>query len=508
MSSTPGRLIGPYRPLRKIGEGGMGVVHCAQDTRDPDRLVALKVLSGSTFSAGDDSARRFIRETRILERLRHPNIVSFLEVGLHEGVPYFAMELLSGSPLTAWAGRPWPETLPLLVQICDGMEYLASRSVVHRDLSPDNVFVVEDGGVLRAKILDFGIAKDTTAEETLHNFTKTGLLMGKPPYWSPEQIGTLDEGERLDWRSDVYTLGIIFYRVLTGDRPFHAESPVSYIPLHLEAAPPPLASPEGHPAIPDEVAAVVLRMMEKRREDRPQSYGEIVTVFEAALRGIGSGEIPRPGLNVTGASTGARWTTKTGETAGAGPDGARTAAVRTKVTVGLPDEDETGPTVALATGRTAAAGDEVTAATRDLPAAPSRSAAPPPRGRRAVAVGGLAALAILAVVGTILVLPSPRTDSPALPPPAPTGTATLALDAFPWGRIVSVRDPATGRTLPALQGLATPRRLTIPAGRWEISVASGTGPEVRTFTVVLAAGTTRTESVAFETPERALSLLE
>ncbi len=75
MSSTPARLIGPYRPLRKIGEGGMGVVHCAQDTRDPERLVALKVLSGSTFSAGDDSARRFLRETRILERLRHPDLV-------------------------------------------------------------------------------------------------------------------------------------------------------------------------------------------------------------------------------------------------------------------------------------------------------------------------------------------------------------------------------------------------------------------------------------------------
>ena len=503
MSSTPARLIGPYRPLRKIGEGGMGVVHCAQDTRDPDRLVALKVLSGSTFSAGDDSARRFLRETKILERLRHPNIVSFLEVGLHEGAPYYAMELLSGSPLTAWAGRPWTETLPLLVQICDGMEYLASRSVVHRDLSPDNVFVVEDGGVLRAKILDFGIAKDTTAEETLHNFTKTGLLMGKPPYWSPEQIGTLPEGERLDWRSDVYTLGVIFYRVLTGERPFNAESAVAYTPLHLEASPPPLVAPEANPPIPAEVSAVVLRMMEKRREDRPQSYGEIVEVFEAALRAAGSGEIPRPGLNVTGSSTASRWMTRTNETAGlaepasgAGPSG----RVPTKVTVGLPDEDETGPTVALATGRTAA---DVTVETRGLsaPAAPRGV-----RGRRAALAATL--VAALAVAAAVLFLPRERRAAPPTPLPGPAATATLALDAFPWGRIVSVRDPDSGRSLPALEGLATPRRLTLPAGRWEISVASGTGPEVRTLTVRLAPGTTRTESVAFETPERALSLLE
>ena len=487
----------------------MGVVYCAQDSRDPDRLVALKVLSGSTLSARDDSARRFLRETRILERLRHPNIVSFLEVGLHGGVPYFAMEILAGSPLSAWAGRPWPETLPLLVQICDGMEYLASRSVVHRDLSPDNVFVVDDAGTLRAKILDFGIAKDTTAEETLHNFTKTGLLMGKPPYWSPEQIGTLEEGETLDWRSDLYTLGIIFYRVLSGHPPFFAESPVGYIPLHLEANPPPLEAPESMPPVPDEVAGVVHRMMAKRREERPGTYREIVEVFESALARAGSGEIPRPGLNREGPGFDAAWATRTKQTAGfrePAPPAEPTFPVATHVTVGLPDEDETEPTVALAGGPTAPRRDLGTVSLRAFEPAPE------PRRRRLAlpaTAAAAAAVAVLGLAGWLLLRPDARTASVPQPGPPPAGPpAILALDAFPWGRIVSVREADSGRRLTELDGLVTPRRLTLSPGRWEITVASGTGTDVRTLVVRLAPGARVTESVAFETPERALSLLE
>jgi len=478
----------------------MGVVYCAQDTRDPDRLVALKVLAGSAFSAADDSARRFLRESRILERLRHPNIVSFFEVGLHEGSPYFAMELLSGSPLTSFAGRPWPETLPLLVQICDGMEYLAARSVVHRDLSPDNVFVVEEESGLRAKILDFGIAKDTTAQETLHNFTKTGLLMGKPPYWSPEQIGTLPEGEAIDWRSDVYALGIIFYRILAGRPPFYAESAVAYIPLHLEATPPPLVAPEGNPAVPEEVGRVVQAMLAKKREDRPASYAAIVEVLEGALRALGSGEIPRPGLN-TAQTLAADWATRTKETAGYSEASAArptTLPFATRVTAGMPFGVETDPTVALPTGRTDAAPTGATAVA-PVPARPARGL------RLAAAAAGAAVLALagwLVLRPKDAVVPAPRPAAPSGPP------ATLALDAFPWGRVVSVTDPASGRRLAALEGLVTPSRLSLPPGRWEIAVASGVGADVRTLTVDLAPGSTRTESVAFSTPAGALPLLE
>src|SRR5262245_38392579 len=157
--------IGHYVPLAKLGEGGMGVVYCARDESRADRLVALKVMSEA--ATREDFGKRFQREARILEGLRHTNIVSLYEVGVFGKVSYFAMELLSGTTLSPYCGRPWAETLSLLTQICAGMRYLAARRIVHRDLSPDNIFVVEQDGKKVPKILDFGVAKDTARDETL-----------------------------------------------------------------------------------------------------------------------------------------------------------------------------------------------------------------------------------------------------------------------------------------------------------------------------------------------------
>ena len=172
----------------------------------------------------------------------------------------------------------------------------------------------------------------------------------------------------------------------------------------------------------------------------------------------------------------------------------------TRVTAGLPVEDETGPTVALPTGR---AGPASTAATSLTPAAKPRTSRPGP-----LVAAAAFGVAMLLVAGWLFLRPA-RSTAPAPGAPAPAGpAATLALDAFPWGRIVSVRDPASGRRLAALEGLVTPHRLSLPPGRWEISVESGVSPDVRTLTVDLAPGSTRTESVAFSTPESALPLLE
>ena len=179
-----------------------------------------------------------------------------------------------GSSTSPWSSSPGRRSAPgsaaptarrfrLLLQVCEGMEYLAQRSIVHRDLSPDNIFVVGEAGRLVPKILDFGIAKDTTAEETLHNFTRTGLLMGKPQYWSPEQIGILPPGSKIDWRSDVYTLGVIFYRVLTRPLPVRGRHPLL---VHL--APPPGAAPAARRSSRNAGAAA------PRRRPGPPDDGE------------------------------------------------------------------------------------------------------------------------------------------------------------------------------------------------------------------------------------------
>lgn len=516
-SATP-RLVGPYKPLRKLGEGGMGVVYCAQDTRSPDRLVALKLVSASSSGGGDDSARRFLREWKILESLRHPSIVSLYEVGIHQGQSWFAMELLTGQPLSAWTGRPWPSLLPLFIQVCEGMDYLAARAVVHRDLSPDNVFVVHEQGSLRAKILDFGIAKDTTAQETIHNFTRTGLLMGKPPYWSPEQIGTLRKGEALDWRSDLYTLGVIFHRLLAGRLPFEADTPIGYISLHISEPPAELAAPEGNPPIPPAVAAVVGKMLAKRREDRPQSYGEVIEVFRSALAEAGvpappptstlAGDVPTAATVVPRTRDTVAWdggTTPTTPTAATAPLAAGvTHPVVTRRTSALAGVEENEPTVALSAAGRAAVPAEV-------------AAAPPTRTRgRAPLLGALAGAAAVAAVGLWLLPRSgERPDAAAtLPAPAPVAPAlgapagTLALSSLPWGRVQSVVDDATGQPFPLPRGLTTPVRIELPPGRYRVELASGVGPETRRLVVEVRAGQTRVETVAFSPGSDALRLLE
>ena len=179
------------------------------------------------------------------------------------------MEYLDGAPLTSFSGKPWTETLPLLVQAAHGMEYLASRGIVHRDLSPDNILVIERGGDLIVKLLDFGIAKLFEHATGLESLTATGFFLGKVAYGSPEQLGSLGHGATLDWRSDVYSLGVIFYQVLAGQRPFDGKAPVEYIAAHLNATAPPVAAPPDAPPLPVPLVRLIGQMLEKRREDRP-----------------------------------------------------------------------------------------------------------------------------------------------------------------------------------------------------------------------------------------------
>ena len=185
------------------------------------------------------------------------------------------------------AGRPWTETVPLLVQAAHGLEYLASRGIVHRDLSPDNILVIERGGERFVKLLDFGVAKLFDRTAGLDSLTATGFFLGKVAYGSPEQLGALGHNATLDWRSDVYSLGIIFYQVLSGRRPFEGKAPVEYIAAHLNTEPAPVAAPPEMPPLPMDLVRLVSQMLAKHREDRPASWREIVDRLVAVLRDAG-----------------------------------------------------------------------------------------------------------------------------------------------------------------------------------------------------------------------------
>jgi eukaryotic-like serine/threonine-protein kinase len=495
MSSVLPSRIGHYVPLRKLGQGGMGIVYCARDERDESRLVALKVISQTATGAKDETGKRFQREARILEGLRHPNIVSFYEVGVQGTQGYFAMELLSGSTLSPYCGRPWYEVLPLFVQVCAGMRYLAARRIVHRDLSLDNIFIVNQDGQRIAKILDFGIAKDTAREETLHNFTRTGLLMGKPMYWSPEQIGTLGPGEKIDFRSDVYTLGVIFYRVLSGKLPFHSDSPIGYINLHLTEPPEPLVAAPGAPELPASLTALIHKMLEKDREERPQSYKEIVEVFHSLL-----------GQELTDVE---QWSQELLYTTDA-PTGGGTAPTpisgySEKQTSPFTPEPRTSPlTPAPETAKMMVVPIGATSATTPM----ERPAAAPPARRTKLFVALAAAAVVLVAAGIGISRLREREKEEGTPKPPALTSGTLALSTLPWARVVSITDSAANRKVPLAAELTTPTLIELPASRYRVELASGLGPETATFEIEVAPGRTVAKTLSLVPADRAVKLLE
>jgi predicted Ser/Thr protein kinase len=236
---------------RVLGEGGMGVVYKAVQ-KQLGRTVALKVLSPAL--ASDPSfVERFTREARALAQLSHPNIVAVHESGVHDGVPYLVMEYVEGTPLRKLlaAGKLTPErALEVVPQICDALAYAHAHGVVHRDVKPENILVDREG---RVKIADFGLAKLATVDET--RLTRTRMLMGTPNYMAPEQI---ENPSTVDHRADIYSLGVVFYEMLTGELPLGR-----------------FKAPSEKAAVDARLDPVVLRSLEKDPGDRYQQAGDV-----------------------------------------------------------------------------------------------------------------------------------------------------------------------------------------------------------------------------------------
>ncbi len=219
----PGQIIdGKYRIVRELGAGGMGAVYEGENVRI-GRRVAIKVLHAEAAHA-PDLRRRFEREARVAAKIGSPNICDVLDLGdLPSGHAYLVMEYLEGEGLDALLTRverlPAKEIAPIVVQLLDGLSAMHGANIVHRDLKPANVFLTDSGGRELVKILDFGISKFQAQTEDLQK-TETGALLGTPLYMSPEQ----SRGLELDGRSDIYSVGVILYRALSGGHCFDAEN--------------------------------------------------------------------------------------------------------------------------------------------------------------------------------------------------------------------------------------------------------------------------------------------
>ncbi len=269
----PGQMLGPYRIVHQIGQGGMASVYKAYQP-SMDRNVAIKVLP-SQLAESPEFTARFQQEARIIARLEHPHILPVFDYGESDGITYFVMRYLEAGTLKSKmeAGPlSWDEIDRLFTQLADALGYAHSQGVVHRDLKPGNALVDEQGNIF---LTDFGIAK--LLESASPRLTQTDAIMGTPAYISPEQAKALP----VDQRSDIYSLGIILYEMVTGRVPFTADTPLAVILKHVSD---PLPLPSIlKPDIPESVEQVILKALAKEPDNRYSTTAEFLAAWKRAL---------------------------------------------------------------------------------------------------------------------------------------------------------------------------------------------------------------------------------
>jgi len=283
-----GRVFGNWRLERRLGEGGFGAVYEAQNVAIPGRRAAVKVLHPHMAFNGEIK-QRFINEASAASRAEHENIVQVFDGGVTpDGFCYCVMEFLRGNPLTKLIQAGKFETLRasnIGVQVASALRAAHELGIVHRDLKPDNIYVVpRETNAEFVKVLDFGVAKLMTDEGVQ---TRAGMLIGTPAYMSPEQWQALPD---IDGRSDVYALGIILFEMVTGGLPFTGQSTYEWLDAHLNREPP---DPAQWASIDPKLSRLIVQMLKKRREDRPQSMAAVVDALKAIRGPSGAFAVPQ-----------------------------------------------------------------------------------------------------------------------------------------------------------------------------------------------------------------------
>jgi serine/threonine protein kinase len=294
-------LGGQFLVLEKIGTGGMGSVYKASQPA-MNRMVAIKILHPKLANRKDLTSR-FRREARAMSQLTHPNTVKVFMYGEMEedGSLYIVMEMLEGKNLNQAVRKDGPipreRAIPILIQVCGALQEAHDLGIVHRDLKPENIFLARQGGQDYPKVLDFGLAKVTERQMQPGSLilTQEGMVFGTPEFMSPEQA----QGKTLDARSDIYSLAVILYEVLTGKLPFSAKSPMEHIQKHVTEPIIPLSERVADKQFPPGLDAVLARALAKKPEQRYQTAAE----FAEALRPFGGSAAQQlPSLRAEGAS--------------------------------------------------------------------------------------------------------------------------------------------------------------------------------------------------------------
>jgi serine/threonine-protein kinase len=498
-----GTRINNYQVVSLLGEGGMGSVYLAEHPF-MGRKAAIKVLH-QEHAASRSLVERFMNEARAANAIGHPNIIDIIDVGLlPSGIPYLMMEFLDGESLAARIARgsplPIAQALEVAVQVAAGLAAAHDKGIVHRDLKPDNLFLISDRGssMGRVKILDFGIAKLRGDLSAGGAKTKSGSILGTPPYMSPEQCRGISDD--VDLRTDIYALGIILYEMVTGAPPFVSEGWGDVLHMHIATAPRPPR--EQNPVIPPEMEAAILKALAKRPEDRWSSMG----AFEQALhalapaaaalgtQGAGTFRGPRvsaltPGTPTPGGTAILGVASAAGETVVAGAQSRPVASVSPSAAHGQVKADPAP--VARDARRREAVGGTVLTPNTTLRFATGEAAedpdADPPRRRGGrgvriavpIAVGVVAAGIIIVAVGqrgghqVTSSVPPVSAAAPRSPPPASQlqPAAPLTPAEVPTAPVLA--PPRAPAPIPATPPLLEPDRQQLPTvhGAQEVSHA-------------------------------------
>ncbi|MFC1479796.1 serine/threonine protein kinase, partial [Planctomycetota bacterium] len=260
--------------LEEIGRGGMGVIYKAKDTKT-DSIVAIKILLAK-YNTFDEDLKRFQREAKFAIQLDHPNIIKTHSIGVVKGNYYIITDFIQGETLAEKMARDtittW-EACTIIFKVAEGLEYAHNKGILHRDLKPPNIMITDDNEI---KILDFGLAKHVDASTRL---TLTGTVMGTPAYMSPEQAA--GEADLLSGRSDIYSLGVIMYEMVTGDTPFSAESSIQLLRKVIDTQVPPIRKTRSD--IPGALETIIDKSLEKNPKHRYENITEFKNDVRAFL---------------------------------------------------------------------------------------------------------------------------------------------------------------------------------------------------------------------------------
>jgi Tol biopolymer transport system component len=477
VASFEGQTIGRYHILEQLGKGGMAVVYRGFDYR-LERSVAIKVIR--TGGEEDDIfLKRFEREAKSLAQLQHPHIVGVIDFGEHEGLPYLVMEYLPGGTLKQLMGRPMEchQAAELLAPVARALEHAHQAGILHRDVKPANILLTAQG---QAMLSDFGIAKILESNGSNDTLTGTGVGIGTPEYMAPEQwLGKAEE------RTDIYSLGVVLYELITGMRPFSADTPAAVL---LKVHTDPLPSPKRLVAgLSDEAEAILLRALARKPEDRFASMGDFAKALErlarstsspqettapSTARGAATEYLPvRPPATTTVATTGQPSSAR----GSAAPPPAAGKSRRTGMWVGLLIG---GGAVGLCVVVILAV-----VLLRGLPFGSPAAAVPPTSAPTLAPTAAEAPTAAPVATDVPTAAPAPTaTEAPTAAPTAPIPTATLAFSSLPGGctgklAFFSYRDGNDNIYLMNADG-TDPQRLTDYAGMDKLPVWSHDGQAI------------------------------